>query len=83
VRAALGAQPAKGAPEMELMVKGAEYIYRNTRLLRHYQSLPKRRRRVLRSGSACPIMAFFSRASSSVAPLPYHKGELHKIGPKA
>jgi hypothetical protein len=30
------ARPPKGAPEMELMLKGAEYIYRNTRLLRHY-----------------------------------------------
>jgi hypothetical protein len=39
VRAALSARPAKGAPEVELMLKGAEYIYRNTRLPRHYPGI--------------------------------------------
>jgi len=33
------ARPAKGAPEMELMLKGAEQLYRNTRLLRHHLSV--------------------------------------------
>lgn len=39
MRAALSDRPPKGAPEMELMLKGAEYIYRNTRLLRHYSGV--------------------------------------------
>src|SRR5215207_5828402 len=30
------ARPPKGAPEMELVLKGTEYVYRNTRLLRHH-----------------------------------------------
>jgi hypothetical protein len=43
---------------MELVFKGAEYIYCNTCPLGHHQGSPKPRRRVLRSGATCPIMAF-------------------------